>query len=539
MRFNKNFKYFLGAAAIMSLGMTSCSSEDGPDGVNNNSVAGQRYMAVTIKTIGDTKALPGNDDFEEGVGDENKIEASTIRFYFFTADGAPFLMQQANVNGTVTNTNMVQPLELVTENTDGTPGTEINGVLVLGTPDPEAGYQGEKPSKVIAVANPKTTTFESLSNISIRDFKQKVAILDSDSYDFSTFSMTSSSYFDQDGNEICYTDVTNNIMTSASAAKENPAYIYLERLAAKVRVSGLGTYTVKGRDESNNMIDAQFMIRGNDGAAVATTLQVELTGWQLINRAASTYALKNIAGLNNNAPFPDWNDYTRHRSYWANTSASNETNFLDRTFDLTSTDNFKLGNFNSQYPTKNVAYTYGNTSFQPTTSPVTDRGTLATGIVVKAVIKDGDGNPVNLVRWGAEYFTLNYFKKVVVNAWNTTPGNTQYTEDDVQLVKDSQKKNYYKVTVHGNEFSGRFTDIYWWKDGVTTYRANIVHYQEGSKILLGVVRNHIYDYKFTNVIGLGLPGEDPVNPPTLPESYLAAVVEVLNWHIVSNETVLE
>lgn len=537
MRFNKNFKYFLGAAAIMSLGMTSCSSEDGPYGVNNNnSVAGQRYMAVTIKTIGDTKALPGN--FEEGVGDENLIKASTIRFYFFTADGAPFLMQQANVNGTVTNTNMVQPLELVTENTDGTP-SEIQGVLVLGTPSPEAGYQGERPSKVIAVANPKKTSFESLSNISTNDFKQRVATLDADSYSFSTFSMTSSSYFDADGNEICYTDVTGNIMTSATAAKANPAHIYLERLAAKVRVTGLGTYTVKGRDESNNLIDAQFMIRSDDGAAVATTLNVELTGWQLINRAASTYALKNIAGLNTTAPFPDWNDYTRHRSYWANTSATNETNFLDRTFNLASTDNFKLGNFETANPTANVAYTYGNTSFQPTTSPVTDRSTLATGIVVKAVIKDGERKPVNLVRWGAEYFTLEYFKKVVVNAWNTTPGNTQYTEDKVQLVKDDQKKNFYKVTVNGNEFTGRFTDIYWWKDGVTTYRANIVHYQEGSKILLGVVRNHIYDYKFTNVIGLGLPGEDPVNPPTLPESYLAAVVEVLNWHIVSNETVLE
>lgn len=529
-------KYLFGALAAMALGLTACSSEEpGPDESAN--FQGTRYMAVNIRTIGDTKALPDDaTDFEEGIGQENAITTETIRFYFFTADGAPFLMQQANVNGTVTNTNMVKPLELSSTTTNGQENRNISGVLVLGTAS--HGYEGETPSKVIAVANPKQTTFESLSNISISDFQGKTAVLNN--LNFDTFSMTSSTYLDGANKIICYTDVSGHIYSDAGTAKTNPAQIYLERLAAKVRVTGLGTYNVKKKEENGDLVDAKFMIRKQDGAAVETTVQVELQGWRLINRATSTYALKNIAGLADNEPFPDWNDSGRHRCYWANTSANAETHFVDKTFDLDNPSLFTTGNYDPSKPTENIIYTYGNTRYQVSEgNPASDRSTMATGIVVKAVIKDEEGDPIDLVRWGAEYFTLDYFKQVVINAWNTTEGNTHYEASDVQLVEDGTKKNYYKVQVAGNDFGGRFTDIYWWKNGVTTYRSNILHYDGADKKLLGVVRNHIYDYKFTNVIGLGLPGEDPVNPPTLVESYLAAVVNVLNWRIISNETVLE
>lgn len=530
-------KYLFSALAAMALGLTACSSED-PGQNDGANFQGTRYMAVNIKTIGDTRALPDDQtDFEVGIGQENTITTESIRFYFFTADGAPFLMQQANVNGVVTNTNMVKPLELASTTTNGnTPdNSEIQAVLVLGTAS--AGYQGETPAKVIAVANPKQTTFESLSNISIADFQGKTAVLDN--LDFNTFSMTSSTYMDGANKIICYTDVTGHIYTTADQAKQDPAQIYLERLAAKVRVTGLGTYNVKKKEDNGDIVDAKFMIRTGDGAAEEKTLKVELQGWRLINRATSTYALKNITGLATNEPFPDWNDAGRHRCYWANTSAT-DTQLIDKTFDLDDASQFTTGNFDSTRPTENIIYTYGNTRFQVAEgNPASDRSTLATGIVVRAVIKDNTDNVLDLVRWGAEYFTLDYFKQVVINAWNTTEGNTHYTADDVQLVEDGTKKNYYKVQVHGNDFTGRFTDIYWWKNGVTTYRSNIMHHNSADKKLLGVVRNHIYDYTFTNVIGLGLPGEDPVNPPTLTESYLAAVVNVLNWRIVSNETVLE
>lgn len=48
-----------------------------------------------------------------------------------------------------------------------------------------------------------------------------------------------------------------------------------------------------------------------------------------------------------------------------------------------------------------------------------------------------------------------------------------------------------------------------------------------------MVRNHIYDYTFNSVVGLGVPGTDPVNPEDPDQNYLAAVVNCLNWHVVS------
>lgn len=527
-------KFYFGALAALALGLTGCSSEEPAPG-QGGATGGERYMAVTIKTLGDTKASPADTDFEVGTEKENEITADNIRFYFFTDGGAPFLMQQVNVNGEVSNTNMVKPTEINKQLTNGEV-VSLQGVLVLGTPSGD-GYQGATPSKVIAIANPKKATFESFSNKSMGEVQGMSSTLDNLTFD--TFSMSSSTYLDKDGNVVCYTDVENHIKTSEKDAKDNPAQIFLERLAAKVRVSGLGDYTVKKKKEDGNLEDGQFVINSADGRTT-TTLTVSLLGWRLINMATSTYALKNIAGMTMdgvNAPYPDWNDYTRHRCYWANTRAD-ETTMTQTTFDLDAEGQFSLGNYVPGNPTANIAYTYGNTKYKPELG-ASDRSSLATGIVVKAQIKDSEGNPINLIRWGAEYFTLDHFKTVVANAWNTTDGTMTATADNVTLVPDSENKNSYKVYVHGNDFSARFSGVYWWQNGVTTYRANIIHYQGADKTLFGVVRNHIYDYTFNNVIGLGLPGEDPVNPPTLEETYLSAVVNVLNWHIISNVTVLE
>lgn len=527
-------KFYFGALAALALGLTGCSSEEPAPG-QGGATGGERYMAVTIKTLGDTKAVPGDNEFEQGVGNENEITTDNIRFYFFTANGAPFLMQQANVNGTVSNTNMVKPVQVSPNLTNGVQ-VSIDGVLVLGTPSGD-GYQGETPAKVIAVANPKKAKFEDFANISISDFQQKYSVLGA-ALNFETFSMTSSTYMDNSNQEVCWTDVTGCIKGTEEEAKANPAQIFLERLAAKVRVTGLGEYTVMKRNDDGNLADAEFLVRKQDGSAVKTKLKVTLEGWRLINMATATYALKDITGFLTNEPFPDWNDAARHRCYWASTYARETSQMAQTTFSLDNPSDFSLGNFDSSKPTQNIAYTYGNTAFQPKEG-ASDRSDLCTGIVVRAHISDQEGNPIDLVRWGAEYFTLDYFKTVVADAWNTTPGTDEATAADVTLVADTSVKNTFKVQVRGADFTGRFTGVYWWKNGVTTYRTNIIHYQGADKTLFGVVRNHIYDYKFTNVVGLGLPGEDPVNPPDVKESFLAAVVNVLNWHIVSNETVLE
>lgn len=526
-------KFYFGAFAALALGLASCASDE-PTVDPGSSTGGERYMAVTIQTIGDdTRALPEDTEFENGVGNENVITKENIRFYFFTATGAPFTMSHVNVGGTVTNTNMLEPTELATVETTngGVTTSEIKGVLVLGTPE---GYVGNIPAKVVAVANRKNLNFEDLANIPLSDVQNKVSTVPTANFDTSSFTMSSSSYVDG-GQVVCYTDVTDKIKDTADAAKNDPAVIYLERIASKVRVQGLGEYTVKKRNADGTLTDENFTIWSSDAVPTPTTLTVELQGWQLLNKAHTTHVLKNISSFVDNPPYADWNDPTRHRSYWAFTSASEKTDFTNTAYKLYGADAdyyFKLGNYDAAAPTSNVDYTFGNTRFADTDAAT--KNTMATAILVKAQVKDSDGNPVELVKWNSEYFTLDQFKKVVINAYNTQSG--QSLDASVVSLK-SLGKNLWVATVNDTEFA-RFTNISWWQNGITTYRANILHYADGAKTLYGVVRNHIYDYTFNNVIGLGIPGEEPVDPEPETESYLAAVVRVLNWHLVTRTVTL-
>lgn len=552
-------KLFLGAiAALASAAMVACS-DDAPKGPDTPVEGGEQYMAVTIKSVGsNSRTTPADTEFEGPAtgSPESDINTTNIRFYFFTADGSPFIMTGV-VNGTVTHTNMVEPKEIsVVNNTNGLPSTTINGILVLGTPD--EGYKGNKPSKVIAIVNPKhDDKFVRYANkplATIKDYKVELNDLD-----FKTFTMTNSSYYDEKGNEIYYTDVTGHIFDTQKEAEDQPAQIYLERLAAKIRVKGLTTYPAQNRNATGTLTTTSYKIvtgldaNGNE-QSITTTLNVQLQGWNLVNRTGHSYAIKkisNFAPTGNNAPFADWNDATRHRSYWAETLANQPSDFYSTSYDINSASVTWLGNFDTNAPTTNITYTYGNTFFakgEQGVKSATDRSTLATAIIVKATVcipgADGaDDTPVELVKWFNNYYTLSGFQAVVANAWNTEHA-MQIQPNQVQLTYTSANKHKVQVSIDGNlQDYERFKDIYYWNKGLTSYYTNIKHHSADPDIandvdLYGVVRNHIYDYTFSGVIGLGIPGNDPDEPEPTQDSYLAAVVNCLNWLVVNNPNVI-
>lgn len=529
-------KFYFGAFAALALGFASCSSEEpinGPGTESGGFTTGDKYMAVVIQNIGSNgRALPGDDEFEGPATGSNEASftADDIRFYFFTESGQPFLMVNNGVNGEVSNTNMVKPDELKTENTNGAVDN-ITGFLVLGTPT--AGYLGNKPAKVFCIVNPIGRSFEYYAEKSLDALKTETVTYDIDKDAFSKFVMTNSTYA-KEGKEIFYTDVADCIKSDPEEAKANPARIYLERLAAKVRVKDLGTKVVREKGTSTNPVK-EFTIHGIDGKV---KLDVELVGWELINQAKKTHAIKNISGCLTNAPFEDWNDASRHRSYWAITAAQADDDFYKNTFDI-KTDEFGLKNYDASKPTENIAYCYGNTYFADDVESVNDRTTNATAIVVKGIVKqNGSTDALDLVCWGGDYFTTETFKQYVIDAWNKEHNST-LAADAVTFVNTHTssvplKPNTWMVNVNGSNWS-RFKDFMWWENGVTSYYLNVKHLNEK----FGVVRNHIYDYTITDVIGLGVPGSEPENPEETEPTYLAAVVYCLNWRIVSNTTVLE
>lgn len=536
-------KFYFGAFAALALGFASCSSDEpingpvDPDGPTT----GEKYMAVVISDVGSNgkASLPGDNEFENPAAgsNESSFKAENVRFYFFTADGQPFVMVQNGVNGTVSHTNMVAPTELKTSNDNGA-GATIQGVLVLGTTTTP--YVGDKPAKVFCVANPIQTKFEDFANRPLNDLKTIVARYDQEKNPQSTFCFSSSTYA-SGTNEVFYTDVAGKIYDDPDKAKGDPAKIFLERLVAKVRVTGIETKPVKERTGDNTVAVKDFKINGVDGT---TQLNVELVGWKLIKNSKTTYAIKNISSFigEGNEPFENWNDPDRHRSYWAYTACQQSSDFFRTTYDIYK-DAFPLKSFATDKPLENIAYCYGNTRFagdlekEDIANPVTARHTNATAILVKGIVKKaGEDAGLDFVYWGGEYFLTDNFKKVVVDRWNNEHGLTgtsAKTTDDVTFI-DGTSPNSWKAKV-GDSAYDTFDNILWWQEGVTSYYLNIKHV--GGKF--GVVRNHIYDYELTDVIGLGVPGNDPNDPKDPTENYLAAVVYCLNWRIVSNQTVLE
>ena len=280
-------KFYFGAFAALALGFASCSSDEPINGPVDPAgpTTGESYMAVVIQNVGSNgrAALPGEDDFEDPAAGstESSFTADNICFYFFTAAGQPFIMLNQGVNGTVSHTNMVKPTQIQTSNDDGV-GQTIKGILVLGAPEK---YLGNKPAKVFCVANPIVHKFEDFANITLNQIKQIAVTYDPDKNPFGKFVMTSSSYASSnaaDAEEIFYTDVTDCIKTTATEAEDNPAKIFLERLAAKVRVKGLGTKVVREKGEGTTNPEAEFDITGIDGKV---KLDVELAGWELVKNA--------------------------------------------------------------------------------------------------------------------------------------------------------------------------------------------------------------------------------------------------------------
>lgn len=538
----KTTKFFLGAFAALLMGATavSCSNDEpAPGGENNdNSSVGDRYISVRIFNPSNTSRAAGT-GFEEGIGNENAISAENIRFYFFNANMQPFTLVASNVNGELSNTNMVKPISLTPNTQDGDDVT-ANGVLVLGKP--ASPYLGATPSYMICAANLTDSEFKELANKTMRDASNIIrSKTTGETLDWTTFVMTNSTYA-KDGEKIIATKIEDaHLAESATAAQQNPVNIYVERLAAKVRVKGLAVY--QPQKSGDNTEKVTFNFSNAEGQVEETTLYVNLNGWQLKNRYTKAKLFKDIDA--NADYFPNWNAPAFHRCYWAITPAD-ESGLFNKTYDIYSSTQFALGNYDQAKPTENIRYTYPNTAWASAPESASDRTTNVTSVVVRGVVcTDAAGTtPLDFVYWAGGYYKSSEFKKMVANAYNVENTGANKTADDITLVADNANPNQWiasvKLSATENYRFDRFNGISWWQNGLTSYNVNIKHATTADgNALYGVVRNHIYENLFTGVVGLGVPGNEPENPKDETETYVAATVNVLNWKLVSNTIVLE
>lgn len=522
----KNLFYLSVFAALFT---TSCSNNDEPNPSGN--ATGEQYMAVTIKDVNSGSRAVTDGGFEGAVGGEGNITPDRLYFLFFDGKGNAFPLAYANVNGTVT-TNMVIPTELKHNETNGVEEGTLTGVLVLGKAVGE-GYVGTTPSQVLCVANPRTNVMNDLENKNLNTVLATITTVPDTKWDVDgEFLMTNSTYADATNTKvITAVDVTGKIKLTPEAAKDEPAVIYLERLAAKVRATYNESYEVQKRDADGNLSKpGKFML---DNKEVTFTARID--GWQLYNTAARANAFKQLSPSDYAGWGDWWNDYTKHRSYWAESNAGAILN--KPSYDIYDEEQFTTQSFSITNNKANLIYCYENTGHWDIDK--NDRSkNKATAIVIKATIMK-EGEPIDMYRWAGTYYTADRLKNRVIDAYKAVFPDATTDVTKVKFIKNTKEDNTYHavyVQSDGSEFdmSATFNNILWWKNGVTSYYANIEHL--GKKI--GVVRNHIYDYTVDGIVGLGIPGNDP-DTPTETESFLACYVRVLNWHLLKNNITLE
>lgn len=494
------------AALAMAIGLWSCSSDEPTNGGGDNNISGTKYMAVRIQSVPDLGSRAAGTGFEEGEGNENTLTANKIGFFFFDNNGNPYTVSTIFATGITGESNMAKPQTITGTNTDGE-STGAQGVLVLDIPE---GKVTTPPSKVVCIAN-----VDNLSNYVNKSLSTLLAEVNATPANWDSFVMTTSSYVDN-GKVINYTDITNKLATTSDDAMKNPAEIFIERLAVKIRPKAENftqEYTVK-RYDNGKITDDEFEL-DNNGTKIK--LNVTLTGWKPYNTVSGAYLIKNVKDTwTNDNIFTGWNNADLHRCYWASMPTSGVT--FGQENNIQTAANYTTGTY----------YVYENTN-----------QTNNTKMVVRAVISqkdDANATPIELVKWGGYYYTLDGFKSLVAK-------NANVDADKVTLVAtadnpNSVDPNTWVAQVNGVN-SEIYKNIYYWKNGVTSYVIDVKHLgNTANGTEFAVIRNHIYDYTFDNVIGLGIPGDVP-EQPTQTDTYLAAKVYVLNWRVVTNNIILQ
>ncbi len=570
-------KFFLGLALIGAI-LTGCEKE--PEQTGKYDTAS--YMSVSIAQVGGTRAATGT--FVDGTADENRIEF--IDFYFYENGGAPFVFTSAQNGagggfGGANNPSNVYHYTVLEDSITNNNGQNIDEIvratLVIQH------NTGNIPAYMIAVINPDKVYSGNLAAVKgaiIEDYK--------DSND--NHIMVNSVYKGADGSEVMATPITiDNLAINEENAKAKPVTIYVERTAARVQFSkttGVGELIdVKA---ANGTDDYTFEYTDNS----SVTVKAKILGWDIVTTAEKTTLAKKInTAWADNINGMAWNQPALYRSYWADATLTADK--LNKQFSWGGLLN-KIGA---------VDYCLENTTkpevdpLQPLVLANGDKQedvdvsrTNVTKVVVKAQLTNASGDPITIVNWfGSNYKTEGELKAAVAqslkNEFNWLDGTTYKpieakhiaiveNTSDVQhsyevyfqlstdpttpdkWYKLNNANTAYEEIPNPNTELAKVQKAKIWKEGMAYYIVNIRHFGTGEKTgsglsaeyqeaYYGVVRNHAYDIKFNGVIGLGTPVysatttyPEPVTPD-FTESYVAAEINVLAWHLVSHEVTLQ
>ena len=552
-------KLFL--AAMAAVAVIGCQKE--PAGSISAPDGDASFLKVDLRAAGTlTRAEVGN--YEYGLDDENAVK--TIHFYFFDNAGNAYPVDAANNNYLVADTEV----DWTKKGDDTNVATISDAVLVIKQ------SKQAPPAKMVVVLNAPAFSVANLTQL-----HQQINYLTTPADSKNYFVMSNSVYFDgsaivdatpimsenifaantftdNEGKEIEPGSVIpdTEVMVDGNIIKVDPVEVYVERVAAKVRVSG---------GDGVSLDKIPVMKNATEQATFGTIpVYAKVLGWQVTNNTAQAPLLKNIDASWTDATLGfAWNAPSNFRSYWAATTDEPKHDF---TFENV------MGH--------NPAYDY---YFENTAVAKTDNGVdvgveggnttanQASQLLIAAQLVDGSGDALQIAKWYGVQYTITDLKAAMVatvapKIYVKNDANTYVTisVNDVEFyqVPQDEDDNRYEVRVRaipGKTYYDSSAQPYaaaadllagidpaqMWTNGYTYYYTTIKHFgAEGKTGEYGMVRNHVYDIKIDGITGFGTPVYEPseIITPEKPEEdvalNLSARINILAWHLVSQNVTL-
>ena len=577
-------------ASALMLTIASCSSSDDITGGNGgeNAEGSTSYIAVNLKTVGNAPTGNArqtrytdsqNGTYEDGVGVENKIKS--VRFYFFNADGTPYILNNVNGKGNyidrevnVNSGDQSQTVEGITET-----------VLVLN------GENHVAPASMLTVINPDINPELLQNGAALRWSVMRKELKGTKFYDNDHFMMSNSTY-EEAGNDLCTTQLTGKTYASSDDAQSHPVNVYVERVNAKVNANVVGTNFEKEtadvifdgvsmKDNQKTKVGVLSLAK-EDGTTDQKDIFAYIVGWGLASENRKAELFKQI----DTQKFTDeilgispWSSADYHRSFWS----------LSVPFGGTGADKNEPVNYKfSEYTHKlgDAVYTLPNTPTEVIDDAHVYNNTLTKFVVAaRLAYKDADGNlqPAEICEYKGQEFLgtdnlkktfvkeiSRYYKKVPVAAGEpdkyvnldpsditfttTAPSGTQAKDYEVFATLENPNLTLYEqkggvwneVTDKSgvyNMLQGTPAEVR--KGGMAYYYTTIKHLGEKGKLgEYGIVRNHSYQISLNSIKGFGTPVYNPekIIVPAIPsndKTYLAAKINVLSWRVVPSTVDLD
>lgn len=577
-------------ASALMLTVASCSSSDDITGGHGgeNSEGSTSYIAVNLKTVGNAPTGNArqtrytdsqNGTYEDGVGVENKIKS--VRFYFFNADGTPYILNNVNGKGNyidrdvkVNPGDQSQTVEGITET-----------VLVLN------GENHVAPASMLTVINPDINPELLQNGAALRWSVMRKELKGTKFYDNDHFMMSNSTY-EEAGNDLCTTQLTGKTYASSDDAQSHPVNVYVERVNAKVNANVVGTNFEKEtadvifdgvsmKDNQKTKVGVLSLAK-EDGTTDQKNIFAYIVGWGLASENRKAELFKQI----DTQKFTDeilgispWSSADYHRSFWS----------LSVPFGGTGADKNEPVNYKfSEYTHKlgDAVYTLPNTPTEVIDDAHVYNNTLTKFVVAaRLAYEDADGSlqPAEICEYKGQEFLgtdnlkktfvkeiSRYYKKVPVAAGEpdkyvnldpsditfttTAPSGTQAKDYEVFATLANPNITLYEqkggvwneVTDKSgvyNMLQGTPAEVR--TGGMAYYYTTIKHLGEKGKLgEYGIVRNHSYQISLNSIKGFGTPVYNPekIIVPAIPsndKTYLAAKINVLSWRVVPSTVDLD